>query len=134
MEKSVTATGPSGSPSGIVANDVPSNPEPVAAWRWWTTVGERRAFGWLAIAVSLVFCVPSVLISISIFRDWDRVVLSNSPLWVLPLMLGCYVALPVASLCVGRGLLSDRVKLGVGGGLLFVGALLTLLVLFVTYD
>ena len=134
MEKSEAANGPSSSPRGLVANDVAPKPEPVAPWRWWTTVGERRAFGWLAIVVSLVFCVPPVLIFISILSDWDRVVQSNSPLWVLPLVLGCYVALPVAFLCVGRGLLGGRVKLGVGGGLLFIGALMTLLVLFVTYD
>ncbi len=50
------------------------------------------------------------------------------------LVLLCYVTFPVVFLCIGRGLLKDRVKLAAGGGLFLVGTLLMFLTLFNTLD
>ncbi len=91
-----------------------------------------RAFGWLAMGVSLVCCVPPFVIAITIARN--GIGPSPTPLWATSLVLLCYVAFPVVFLCIGRGLLKGRVKLAAGGGLFLVGTLLMFLTLFNTFD
>ena len=110
---------PSRSPSGIVANDVASKPGPL-----------RRAFGWLLIAVSPVFCFPFVVL----FQQWDRLGQANSPLWILPIVMLCYAAFTAAFVCVGSGLVSGRTQLAKNGCLLFVGMLIPFWTLFVIFD
>ena len=70
------------SPSGIVTSDIASKPGPL-----------RRACGWLAIAVSPV---PGVAPFVALFQSWDRLGDSSTPLWVLPLVMLCYVAFSAA--------------------------------------
>ena len=117
----------------IGVNDVAPRPEPEAP-RWFTTDAERRAFGWVAIIVSLVCCALPVRILLSILRDWDRVGQSNTPLWVLPLVLVCYAAPAVAFLGIGHFLLSGRVSLLKFGGAFFLGAVVTGTTLFAVFD
>ena len=117
----------------IVANDAPRL-GPVAPWRWWTSVAERRAYGWLAIVVSLVCGVLPVWVSRFVLRDWDRLGQSNTPLRVLPLVLACYAAPAVTLLCVGRSLLSGRARIAKIGGAFLVGAFVTGATLFAVFD
>jgi hypothetical protein len=89
----------------------------------WKTVAERRAVGWDAIlGALLVLSVPLVVVSREVMRNWERIGQSSTSLWVLPLVLACYAALPAAFLCVGRGLMTGRAGLVRLGGALFVGA------------
>ena len=119
------------SPSGM---DVARQPEPEAPWRWFVTVAERRAFGWVAIVVSLVCCVLPVWVLVLVLRGWDRAAQSNTPLWVGLLTLACYAAPAVAFLCVGRSLLSGRARFAKIGGALLVGAFVTFVTLFAVFD
>ena len=100
----------------------------------WATVAERRTLGYIAILGSLLCCVPLVQVSAAMVRDWDRFGQSNTPLWVLPLLLLCYAAAPVSMLCVGRGLLSGRAGIAKFGGALLVAAVMTGLTLFAVFD
>ena len=116
--------------------DVAPHPEPDEPPPWFTTDAERRAFGWAAIVVSLASCALPIRVLLTVFRDWDRIQVaqSNTPIWVLPLVLACYAAPAVAFLCVGRSLLSGRARLASIGGALLVGALVTLVTLFAAFD
>ena len=105
---------------GIVAKAVAPKPGPVL-----------RALAWLLIVVSPV---PVVIPAVALFQNWDRLGEATSPLWVGPAVMLCYVTFGAAFLCVGRGVLTGRVTLAVGGGLLFFGALITFLGLFSTFD
>ena len=109
-------------------------PTPESPWQWFTSVAERRAFGWAAIVASLVCCVPFVWASVAIIRTWDRIGQSNTPLWVLPLVLMCYAAPAVAMLCVGRGFLSGRTGIAKFGGGFLVAAVVTGITLFAVFD
>ena len=100
----------------------------------WATVAERRTLGYIGILGSLLCCVPLVQVSAAVVRDWDRLSQSNTPLWILPLLLLCYAAAPVAMLCVGRGLLSGRAGIAKVGGALLVAAVMTGITLFAVFD
>ena len=117
--------------SGI---NVAPQPESDAPPRWFTTDAERRAFGWVAIVVSLVCCAPLVWVSTTMIRNWDRLGQSNTPFWILPLVLVGYAAPAVAMLCVGRGLLSGRVAIAKFGGGFLVAAVVTGITLFAVFD
>ena len=67
-------------------------------------------------------------------RNWDRLGQSNTPFWVLPLVLVCYTAPAVAMLCVGRSLLSGRAGLAKFGGGFLVAAVVTGITLFAVFD
>ena len=98
--------GLSSSPARLAAQEVPWKPGPAG-----------RAFGWLFISVSPVFCYPFV----AVFQRWDQLGEANSPLWVLPLVLLGYLGLTVAFVSVGRGVLGGRDKLIWNGTGLFLG-------------
>ncbi len=88
----------------------------------------------MGILVSPVCFVPAVQVSAAMVRDWDRLGQSNTPLWVLPLLLVCYAAPGVAMLCVGRGLLSGRAGIAKLGGA-FLGIAVTISVTsFAAFD
>ena len=67
-------------------------------------------------------------------QPWAQIGQSNTPLWALPLVLGCYATLPVAFLCVGRGLLTGRARLVKLGGARLVGAFVMGVTLFAVFD
>lgn len=100
----------------------------------WATVGERRTLGYMAILVSLLCCVPVVQLSATIIGDWDRLGQSNTPFWVVPLVLLCYTAPSVAMFCVGRGLLSGRARIAKFGGAFLGVAVVTGITLFAVFD
>ncbi len=109
-------------------------PRAEAPLQWFRSVAERRAFGWVAIVVSLGCCAPLGWVSAAMIRDWDRLGQSNTPLWVLPLVLVCYAAPAVAMVCVGRGLLSGRAGIAKLGGGFLVAAVVTGITLFAVFD
>jgi len=117
----------------IGVNDVAPRPEPEAP-RWLTTDVERRVYGWVHIAVSLLCCALPVRVLLSMLRDWNRFGQSDTPLWVLPLVLACYAAPAVAFLGIGHFLLSGRVSLLKFGGAFFLGAVVTGTTLFAVFD
>ena len=119
------------SPSGI---DGAPQPEPDAPWQWFTTDAERRAYGWVAIVVSLVCCALPIRVLLAMLRAWDSGAQSNTPIWVLPLVLACYAAPAVAFLCVGRSLLSGRATLAKFGGAFLAAAVVTGITLFAVFD
>ncbi len=100
----------------------------------WATVGERRTLGYIAIFVSLLCWVLPVQVSAAIVRDWDRLGQSNTPFWVVPLVLLCYTAPAVAMFCVGRGLLSGRARIAKFGGAFLGVAVVTGITLFAIFD
>jgi hypothetical protein len=93
-----------------------------------------RRFGWFAMLAAVASSMPPVLIAMSVFRDWDRVAQTPTPLWVLPLVWLCYAAFPLELLCVGSGLLTGRVERAARGGLALVATLIVLVTLFNVFD
>ncbi|HJN44895.1 MAG TPA: hypothetical protein QF572_12030 [Vicinamibacterales bacterium] len=87
--------------------------------------------GWLLIVASPV---PVVFFVVALFQSWERLDQLNSPLWVLPIVMLCYVAFGAAFLWLGRGLVSGRDKLVWNGGNLFFGTLAVFLTLFFIFD
>ncbi len=67
-------------------------------------------------------------------RNWDRLGQSNTPFWVLPLVLMCYAAPAVAMACVGRRLLSSRAGIAKFGGGFLVAAVVTSITLVAVFD
>ena len=114
MEQSVAP------PSGIVAQTAAPKPGP-----------GRRAFGWLLIILSPV---PAIVPFVALFQTWDQLGQSNTPLWVLPLVMLCYVAFGAAFLWVGRGLVSGQDKFIWNGMFLLFGTVAAFVTLFGIFD
>ena len=92
---------------------------------------DLKILGWLLVIVSPGPCIG---VAVLLFRNWARLGEANSPLWVLALVVLCFVACTAVFLCVGSGLLSGRSKLVSSGAWLFAGTLTTYLTLFAIFD
>ena len=92
------------------------------------------SYAWVHIVIALVCSALPIRVLLSILRDLDRVAQSNTPIWVLPLVLACYAAPAVVFLGIGHFLLTGRVRLLKFGGAFFLGAVVIGTTLFAVFD